>query len=91
MMALGKPVICYLREGDLSFLPAGMRAELPLVAARPDTIYEVLRDCVRGPRERLREIGARSRGYVERWHDPLKVAAQLKLDYERALGRSSTS
>ena len=91
MMALGKPVICYLREGDLNFLPAGMRTELPLVPARPETIYEVLRDCARGPRERLREIGARSRGYVERWHDPLKVAARLKLDYQRALGCAATT
>ena len=91
MMALGKPVVCYLREGDLHFLPAGMRAELPIVQARPDTILEVLRDCARGPRERLRALGARSRAYVERWHDPLEVAAQLKRDYERALGRVGTT
>jgi glycosyltransferase involved in cell wall biosynthesis len=88
MMALGKPVVCYLREGDLHFLPAGMRAELPLIHARPDTILEVLRDCVLGPRERLRGIGVRSRAYVEGWHDPLKIAAQLKRDYERAFGHA---
>ena len=32
-MALGKPVICYIREEDLAFLPAQMRQDLPIINA----------------------------------------------------------
>jgi glycosyltransferase involved in cell wall biosynthesis len=85
LMALGKPVISYLREGDLGYLPAEMRGELPVINANPATLYEVLRDWLRAPPARLRERGIRSRAYVERWHDPLKIAARLKHDYEAAL------
>ena len=86
-MALGKPVVCYLREGDLGFLPAAMREELPLIQATPATIAEVLREWL-GPRRReLGDVGRRGRSFVERWHDPLRVAARLKADYERLLAR----
>jgi glycosyltransferase involved in cell wall biosynthesis len=84
MMALGKPVLCYLRESDLKFLPPAQREEMPIIAVRPDTLAATLREWLRAPRARLEEIGRRSRLYVEKWHDPLKIAAQLKADYEAA-------
>ena len=84
-MALGKPVVCYVREDDLGFLPTGMRDELPLIRADPTSLAAVLRDWLTGPRERLHEAGDRGRAYVERWHDPLRIAARLKADYEAIL------
>jgi glycosyltransferase involved in cell wall biosynthesis len=85
LMALGKPVICYLREEDLSFLPDKMRAELPILRADPRSIYAVLKDWLTAGPDRLREAGERSRAYVERWHDPLRIAARLRADYEAVL------
>jgi hypothetical protein len=32
-MALGKPVVCYLRESDLRFLPEAMRRQIPIIRA----------------------------------------------------------
>ncbi len=84
MMALGKPVLAYLREGDLRFLPEGMAGDLPVVPVRPDNVKDVLRGWLRAPRERLREVGRLGRAYVEKWHDPTKVAAILKTEYERS-------
>jgi len=81
-MALGKPVICYIREDDLKFVPARMREDLPIINAMPGTIYEVLREWMTKRRHELPELGRRSRAYVEKWHDPLKVAAKLKHEYE---------
>ncbi len=81
LMALGKPVICYLREGDLHFIPPGMRQALPLINADPATIYTVLKEWLTTRRGDLPEVGRRSRAYVEQWHDPLKIAATLKSDY----------
>lgn len=82
LMALGKPVICYLREGDLGFLPEAMRQELPLIQADPNSIERVLREWLTTRRQSLPERGRQSRAFVERWHDPGKVAAMLKADYE---------
>lgn len=81
-MALGKPVVAYIRETDLVFIPPGMRAELPLIQATPQTIYQVLKEWLTEKRHQLHEIGQRSRLFVERWHDPLKIAQILKHDYE---------
>jgi hypothetical protein len=90
MMALGRPVLSYVREADLRFLPQGMAADLPVIPVKPQEVYEKLKDWVRAPRERLQEIGRRGRAYVERWHDPLRVAAILKADYEAALARRAS-
>jgi glycosyltransferase involved in cell wall biosynthesis len=85
LMALGKPVIAYIRDEDLRFIPPAMKEELPLVNANPHTIYDVLKRCLSMERSDLRAIGARSRAFVERWHDPLKIAAQLKEEAEQIL------
>jgi hypothetical protein len=84
LMALGKPVICYLRQGDLGVLPPEMSQQLPLIQADPDSIYTVLRDWLLTPNEKLTVKGYESRSYVEAWHDPIKIAAILKDDYYRA-------
>jgi glycosyltransferase involved in cell wall biosynthesis len=87
-MALGKPVIAYIREADLDFVPVEMRRELPVIGADVRTIGGVLgRLIAAGPRERS-ELGRRGRAYVERWHDPLKIAAGLIRDYESAIESS---
>jgi hypothetical protein len=88
LMALGKPVICYMREEDFKFLPTDMRAELPLINATPSTLYAVLKEWVTTRRGELPERGRRSRAYVEHWHDPLKIAADLKSTYETILAAS---
>ncbi|MBW3539424.1 MAG: glycosyltransferase family 1 protein [Planctomycetes bacterium] len=82
LMALGKPVVCYIREEDLQFLPPEMRQELPLIDATPDSIYTVLRYWLTEGRQRLCAVGRESRAFVERWHDPVRIAGELKADYE---------
>ena len=85
LMALGKPVVCYIRESDLKFIPDGMRRDLPVINAAPATIYETLKEWLTVRRGELAEVGRRGRAYVEAWHDPLKIAARLKRDYESIL------
>jgi len=86
-MALGRPVVSYLREDDLSSLPPAMRAELPLIQADPSSIYDVLRELLTTRRGELPELGWRSRGFVASWHDPRRIAERLLGDYEAALSR----
>lgn len=84
-MALGKPVVAYLRESDLHVVPREMRAELPVIDADPETIYDVLKEWLTVRRHALPERGYASRAYVERWHDARAIAQRLIGDYEAIL------
>jgi len=68
-MAMGKPVICYIRDDLLGKYPPG----LPIINANPDTLYDVLKDLLNHP-ERWRDLGKEGRRYV-RQHHSLKNAA----------------
>ncbi len=89
LMAMAKPVICYLRDEDLRYLPDDMRRTLPVINARPDTLHEVLRDALGRGTDWLREIGRQSRRFVERWHDPRVVAGMTMAAYESAMTAKS--
>lgn len=86
-MALGKPVMVYIRHDDLDYIPKDMRRDLPIVEISAHTIDEKLRDLLIMPREQLHQLGRRSRAYVERWHDPKEIAGQIWADYEASLLR----
>jgi glycosyltransferase involved in cell wall biosynthesis len=82
LMALAKPVICYIREKDLQHMPQEMVRDMPIINATPNTIYEVLKACLTTDKAELRDIGLSSRNYVETYHDPIKIAAKLVSDYK---------
>jgi len=84
-MALGRPVVCFIRGSDLGFVPRGMRESIPVVNATPGSIKEVLRGLIE-ERERLAVLGERCREYVEHWHDPMQIAKNMKTVYEEILG-----
>lgn len=70
-MAMGKPVVCYLRPDILERSPADM----PVINADPDTLYSVLKEILLSP-EKLVDIGKRSREYIENHHDAKIIAKQ---------------
>lgn len=80
-MALGKPVICFLRGPEMAIDPA----ECPIINANPDTLYEVLKGCATGKYD-LEAIGARSRAYVEKHYSLEAVAARLGQLYLETAG-----
>ncbi|MEY4999470.1 MAG: hypothetical protein RIS00_1514 [Pseudomonadota bacterium] len=82
-MALGKPVIAYLRAEDMGALPPAIRHELPIINASPITITEVMRRVITMPRDELHALGHASRDFVLTWHDPLRIAARTLRDYQR--------
>ena len=82
----GKTVVAYIREEDLRFLPGAMRDALPVISATPASLEGVLERLLTAPRETLAGMGARGRAYVERWHDPVRIADALRRDYEAIVG-----
>lgn len=74
-MALGKPVVSYIRE-DLA-------NDTPIINANPGTIHDRLAELLDHP-ERLPALGRASRDYCERIHDVGPVARLLQSYYEDA-------
>ena len=71
LMALGKPVVCYINQDYNRF-----REELPIVNANSETLIHKLEMliCDKGLRER---IGVKSKEYVMKYHDVDKITDQL--------------
>lgn len=80
LMAMGKPVAAYIREEDRRFVPAAMWDDIPILRIDERTLEDDLARILADP-QALIAAGERSRAYVERWHDPLKVARALTAIY----------
>ena len=72
-MALGKPVVAALDLRERPCVPAELGRELPVIDASAETLADRLKLLLTSVDER-RRLGAASRSFVERWHDPRKVA-----------------
>ncbi len=80
LMAMGKPVAAYIRDEDCHFVPKEMLADLPIVRLDPRTLDDDLARILAAP-ETLPDLGRQSRRFVERWHDPARIAAALERIY----------
>jgi hypothetical protein len=72
-MALGRPVLSYIREDEPEDNPFG--ADLPIVRTTSATLVDDLR-ALSADRGRLREVGVAGRAFVEEHHDPVAIARQ---------------
>ncbi|MBO8156436.1 MAG: glycosyltransferase family 4 protein [Bacillaceae bacterium] len=77
-MALGKPVICYIRPDLLKKYPE----HLPIVNSSPDTIYDRLKELIMDPAKRY-DLGVQGRKYAEKHHNPEKIARYLMNVYKQ--------
>lgn len=80
MMAMGKPVACYLRDADFHFAPPKLIGDLPIFNIRPETLEADLEKMLER-REEWAAWGERSRQFVEKWHDPDKIAQWMASMY----------
>ena len=71
-MALGRPVLCFLRAPDMTIAPD----ECPIVNTPPHLVYEVLKAILDGQID-LADLGRRSRLFIERHYSLAAVAARL--------------
>jgi hypothetical protein len=80
LMAMGKPVAAYIREEDRRFVPPAMWDEMPILRLDPRTLDDDLARILSDPGA-LVAHGARSRRFVERWHNPTRTAVALERIY----------
>jgi hypothetical protein len=83
-MALGKPVLCYIKPALLPRYPP----ELPIIVADQYDLREKLAAIVNDGGKRY-ELGRRSRAYMETHHEARKLAADLVKIYRELLNRVS--
>lgn len=83
LMAMGKPVLCYIREEDLAFVPPTMLAALPIKTIHPAHLSRDIAAIFDARHEWL-EWSAKSRDFVLQWHDPQKIARAMIAAYRAA-------
>lgn len=83
-MALGKPVMCYIRETDLKHIPKLMRNEMPIINTNPNTFYYDLKYTLEN-KINLKNLAHKSRKYIEKWHDNDRIAENIIKDYKTVL------
>jgi glycosyltransferase involved in cell wall biosynthesis len=91
-MAMGKPVLCYLRKDLIElYCRAGLLEpeEPPIVNCSPATVTQALRQLVESETYR-QEIGQRSRQFVERHHS-LEAVGRVFDGINRSIGLRSDS
>jgi glycosyltransferase involved in cell wall biosynthesis len=75
-MAMAKPTLCYINEEIKEQMSYGNC--LPIVSSNPITIYKDLKHLLDNPKLR-KEIGSKSRTYVEATHNQEVVGNKLKI------------
>jgi glycosyltransferase involved in cell wall biosynthesis len=76
-MALAKPVLAFLNADAVERTEAAFGTRVPVVNVTAETLAARLRELVDAGPEARRQLGDKSRAYVEHVHDPDKVASQL--------------
>jgi glycosyltransferase involved in cell wall biosynthesis len=76
-MALGIPVVCYIRDDLMHYLPRPR----PLINANLDNLYEVLRAAIESPDE-LNKVGIRGYKYAFNMHNTVTVSEILEQIYK---------
>lgn len=78
-MAMGRPVICWLRDDLIElYTDAGLleHGELPIISCKPSGIESMLRRCL-NDRAMLADLGMRGPAYVERHHSLVVAQAMF--------------
>lgn len=83
VMRMGKPVVAYINENDLKFIPSEMSRDCKeaIINANEYTIEDVLGRYIDN-REELKQKCDAQWEYVNKWHNPVYVASITKKIYE---------
>jgi hypothetical protein len=87
-MALGKPVMAYIRDSDLEKIPVQMAQSLPVIRTSKDTLTQDLREVLLLGPSKLGEIAASGVVFVKQWHNPEKIARKILEDYRDAISNN---
>lgn len=78
-MALGLPVLCYLRQSDLEKY-VSFRDEIPVVNTTEQDLYENLKALIQD-KNRLWDLSEKGKSYAFKYHSPRAVAQAMLVHY----------
>lgn len=82
-MSMGIPTVACIDAESMQLVPAAFRADCPVIHADPGSIRATLAELIHmSPAERS-AIGARSREFALRWHDPQALVLRVLASYRR--------
>ena len=85
VMALGKPVICFVAGKGLRFVPPQMLKDLPIINADEVTLEEKITEVMKMDNVQKGNLLERGIQFLEKWHDPRKIAQRVVTDYKQSL------
>lgn len=83
-LALGIPVMCYLREDDLKFLPKDFVNDLPIINVSIENLTTKVLEFIGMSQSEKNQLSQKSRDFVENWHDCNSIAKRILMDYQEA-------
>ncbi len=79
-MCCRKAVIAHLNGDDLACIPRQMVRDLPIIAANPNTIKEVMQNVIAGGKRHCEKAGLKSYHFAMKWHRPSRIARSIAHD-----------
>ncbi len=80
-MAQGVPVIAYIREEDLIFIPNRMKSELPISNACICNLKNEILRLIEMSSNEYEKLSQKSLDFVHAWHDPQTIASEVIKKY----------
>jgi len=77
LMAMGKPVIAYVREDDLVHVDPSFAKDLPILSCKPDELEQTILRLTQTSRAELNQMGRNARNFVEKWHNPILISEHI--------------
>ncbi len=84
VMKMGKPVIVYINETDIKFMPSKMQQDClnTVINANIYNIIDKLAEILENP-QMLYHYSIKSLEYVNKWHNPIQIAKDVITDYQK--------
>jgi hypothetical protein len=83
-MAIGVPVMCYLRKEDFRSVNPKMIEDLPIISVNRNNLEQKILDFLKLTDEEILELRKVNRRFVEKWHDVEEIAEQVLNYYGEA-------
>jgi hypothetical protein len=87
VMALGKPVICFVKGKGLRFVPPQMLRDLPIINADEITLEQKILEVMKMDSVQRGNLAERGIRFLQKWHDPRKIAERVVADYRKVLSQ----
>ena len=78
-MARGIPVMAYIRESDLHFIPTQMQLDLPIINVSKDNLNKKIIEFSKLSKEEFMDLTSNSIAYVKKWHS-IELCAEYLID-----------